>query len=72
MTMPQLLFTNVVVTKDSVTAVGYHAGFDLRALLIKNAGLGFGIRYTRATAELSTGKHHVGGLQIGAGLAVAF
>ena len=72
MTMHELFFATPVVTKDSDTTVGYHAGFDLRALLIKNAGLGFGIRYTRATADLSTGKHQVGGLQIGAGLAVVF
>ena len=72
MTMPQPFVANVVVTKDSDTTIGYHAGFGLRALLIKNAGLGFGIRYTRATADLSTGRHQVGGLQIGAGLAVVF
>lgn len=61
-----------VITKDSDTAVGYNAGFGLRALLVKNAGLAFGIRYAHATADFSTGAHEVGGLQVRAGLGVVF
>ena len=72
MTMPQLFFANPVITRESDTAIGYHAGFALRALLFQNAGLAVRIRYTQATAKLSTGEYTAGGLQIGAGLALVF
>jgi hypothetical protein len=61
-----------VVSKLSDTATGYHAGFALRARLVKNAGLGFRIRYAHATADLPPGIDKVGGLQIGAGLTLVF
>ena len=72
MTLTPPLFAKAVVTKDSATAMGYHTGFDLRARLVKHAGVAFGIRYAHATASLSTGTHPVGGLQVRAGLAAVF
>ena len=72
MTMPQLFFANPVVSKVSDTTTGYHAGFALRARLVKSAGLGFRIRYAHATADLPPGSDKVGGLQVGAGLALVF
>ena len=72
MTMPQLFVTKLVVTKDSDTTMGYHARFGLRARLVKNVGLAFGIRYVRADADLSTGEYRVRGLHIGAGCGLLF
>jgi hypothetical protein len=69
-TMTTLAFP--VVSKVSDTATGYHAGFALRARLVKSAGLGFRIRYAHATADLPPGSDKVGGLQVGAGLTLVF
>ena len=70
--MPQVFFVDPVVSKVSDTTIGYHAGFALRARLVKSAGLGFRIRYAHATADLPPGSDKVGGLQVGAGLALVF
>jgi hypothetical protein len=61
-----------VVSRDSDTTLGYHAGFGFRGLLLKRTALRVAIRYARATADLSTGPHKVGGLQVGAGAAFVF
>lgn len=69
---PQVFFVDPVVSKVPDTTIGYHAGFALRARLVKSAGLGFRIRYAHATADLPPGSDKVGGLQVGAGLALVF
>jgi hypothetical protein len=61
-----------VISRDSDKVLGFHTGGELRAAIVKQVGLAVRMRYARANADYSTGRHVVGGLQVGAGLALIF
>jgi hypothetical protein len=66
---------SVTTTAVDESAIGLHAGIDIRYLIIKNAGLGAFARYTMAkvdTAAVDGGSMDVGGFQYGVGLRFRF
>jgi hypothetical protein len=66
---------SITSTAIDESTVGYHAGFDVRYMVIKNVGAGVFARYTGGsltTDLLEGGKMDVGGFQYGAGLRFRF
>jgi hypothetical protein len=79
----QDLLTGITVAAGSTTiastastaldesTVGYHAGLDLRYLVLQNVGVGAFVRFTGGSldvASLAGGKMDVGGFQYGVGI----
>jgi hypothetical protein len=66
------LYGYPVISRDSEKVLGLHAGGEVRAAIVRQVGLAVRVRYARANADYSTGRQTVGGLQVGAGLALIF
>lgn len=72
-----ITFTGAPTTLADKSAVGFNAGADLAVKITQNIGVGVVSRYSRAATSVSGITNHAvdvtgGGLQIGAGLRVAF
>lgn len=65
----------VTQTQVKESAVGLHAGVDVRYLIIKNAGVGLFLRYAQGRVDtdlVEGGRIEVGGFQYGVGARVRF
>ena len=76
-TVAQGTNTIATVTQTQVkeSAVGLHAGVDVRYLIIKNAGVGLFLRYAQGRVDtdlVDGGRMEVGGFQYGVGARVRF
>ena len=65
----------VTQTQVKESAVGLHAGVDVRYLIIKNAGVGLFLRYAQGRVDtelVEGGRIEVGGFPYGVGARVRF
>jgi hypothetical protein len=65
----------ITQTEVSESAVGLHAGVDVRYLILKNAGLGLFLRYAQGRVDsdlVEGGRMEVGGFQYGVGVRIRF
>ncbi len=69
-------FTSAVTTRATASAVGFHAGADLRWMFSRGLGIGALVRYANATVDLPAADRTVsvrtGGTEAGVGVRVAF
>jgi hypothetical protein len=70
-------FKSATATRSKASAVGGHAGADLRWMFGRTIGLGALVRFTRGTADLTTRDDRrvsvrAGGVQAGVGLRFVF
>ncbi len=66
---------SVTRTQINESAIGLHAGVDVRYLILKNAGLGMFLRYAKGGVNsdlVQGGRLDVGGFQYGVGVRVRF
>jgi hypothetical protein len=69
-------FTSATTKPTTAGAVGFNAGADVRWMFARSFGIGGMVRFTRATVDLGSGDRALsvdaGGVQVGAGVRVAF